>query len=1581
MARKISLEIEAVNNAQKAVSAALKQVKALTKAVKQNQKATDKTTSKTREEIAARKKLAKAIRDQRIDKELAQLEKKAVLIGLVSGAISKQGREAEKAAAKEKKLVQAQINEAFKQRAAQLKKTQEATNKATRDRLASAKKAEKELAAARKSAEADAQKAMDRMAKAQDQAALRKRASIEKAAKAAQKRSADEVKLEQQVRAARAKGFAEAEKTLAKQKKLDMDKFMAAKKLEDKTANARVAAARRAGKEAAKQINKEIAASKRSAVVRAKEEQRAAAKILAARVKASEKSRKAAEKSTQREIALSTKLAEKKVRDSVRAAKSAERAYGRDLKAAKRKNEKILRDIKKRREANALMQLDIARKAKKAAEQERKEIAKTEKAAVKANKNKQLTFAKVGKAAMRLFFIYETLRRAVQAVGAVFRNLFAEPIKSFAEFEKGLAEVATLLGKDVKQGADLVPKLTDKVKDLSLQFGKAPVDMAKALYFAVSSGATTAADAQEVLRVSTMLSTAGLIDAETSTRALVTVMNAYGIEFTKAEAVSDLFFVTVQKGITTVGELANKIGRVAGIAASAGVDIQTMFAFIAAGTKVTGLTTATVTGLRSTVQLLLKPGKEAREVFKRLNIEFGATAIRGRGLEKFITILRNRYRGLSNDGLTPTSKALRVTSEDLVKMLPNLRAQAVVLGLVTSKTNLFKENLDLMKDATRTSGATADAVNKIMQTFAFRMERAKSAVEVLKIEFGDMLTGNLQLGSFLDGVTTALTGVINAFRKFGKADLTSNMRETMKSLGKEFTFFAVDILGTVTQAMFDLVKSFAAIGFSVQKLRSILPASAGPVDESDAFQQLGTLQRLSPSLQTGFGSFQKDITLGEMGTGLEERKFRFRIGTMLTDPEHLKNFITQVEKVLKKQKELEEMAREAGDPQMTVRQAGRTKQYETALAALNKRLDDVTGASSVQAKALKEARDFFMSAASASDTFADKLESVRKSMRDLVKDGATDEIKAKGLLGILDSILGDSPGGGGGGSGKKDNIVALANLRARALEFYSRRLATINDQQKALTIPQAGPREFGVVPKDKTIFFPEPEVEKEQQRQSLTKNLAKRMGATSKEELKVIREVVSAGNKLERARQKDVKRAEKEELARKKAFYMGDSAEAQAQRARDRKLASHNMEQALIDIESDLQNRHLTETQAENAKEEAKLKILAMFERERHSVIKSAMAETIKGFKTELEIRQDTYNGDIDAQVAATKEAAQLYAQQLVVIEQTAKSEVEIELRKEQAKLDIVKRFSKEGEVDRSKAAKRGLAVGQKTVNDAKRAAKQQLQEIEQTASSIASTVVGLGSSLIKDLLNDEMTASEALKKFGLSVAEMAATTLAEFLIREGIKQAMIASTMTAQNTAALNEINNSNMVTQTVIANTQKQLAARAGGAGLSGLGGGLSSFFGSANNILGMTFAVIGLIGMIASLVSVLGDDKPKFREATSMEEAAAREKRLGDRQGFSRGGLVTGGVPGRDSVRALLQPGEFVLPKPTVDAIRQGQPPATPGRYATGGMVTPSAGTQIVFAPRIETIALPTSVQNMRYFRDTVAKTQGRLTGLKG
>ena len=44
-------------------------------------------------------------------------------------------------------------------------------------------------------------------------------------------------------------------------------------------------------------------------------------------------------------------------------------------------------------------------------------------------------------------------------------------------------------------------------------------------------------------------------------------------------------------------------------------------------------------------------------------------------------------------------------------------------------------------------------------------------------------------------------------------------------------------------------------------------------------------------------------------------------------------------------------------------------------------------------------------------------------------------------------------------------------------------------------------------------------------------------------------------------------------------------------------------------------------------------------------------------------------------------------------------------------------------------------------------------------------------------------------------------------------------------------------------------------------------------------------------------------------------------GQVKGYAQGGLVTGGVAGRDSVPAMLTPGEFVVPKRDVDAARSG------------------------------------------------------------
>jgi len=106
----------------------------------------------------------------------------------------------------------------------------------------------------------------------------------------------------------------------------------------------------------------------------------------------------------------------------------------------------------------------------------------------------------------------------------------------------------------------------------------------------------------------------------------------------------------------------------------------------------------------------------------------------------------------------------------------------------------------------------------------------------------------------------------------------------------------------------------------------------------------------------------------------------------------------------------------------------------------------------------------------------------------------------------------------------------------------------------------------------------------------------------------------------------------------------------------------------------------------------------------------------------------------------------------------------------------------------------------------------------------------------------------------------------------------------------------------------------------------------------------------------------------------------------QGFNKGGLVTGGKPGEDSVPAMLTPGEFVLPRETVDDIRSGRgprrPSSAPGRvgFAQGGMV-PKLGRQmgagtVVIAPQINQMIPARNTQLRQTMIDSVVPSLSRL-----
>ena len=99
---------------------------------------------------------------------------------------------------------------------------------------------------------------------------------------------------------------------------------------------------------------------------------------------------------------------------------------------------------------------------------------------------------------------------------------------------------------------------------------------------------------------------------------------------------------------------------------------------------------------------------------------------------------------------------------------------------------------------------------------------------------------------------------------------------------------------------------------------------------------------------------------------------------------------------------------------------------------------------------------------------------------------------------------------------------------------------------------------------------------------------------------------------------------------------------------------------------------------------------------------------------------------------------------------------------------------------------------------------------------------------------------------------------------------------------------------------------------------------------------------------------------------------------RKPFNSGGYVKGFASGGgvDSVRALLSPGEYVLPKGLVDSIRLGKAPPK-AVYANGGLVSQSASlpAQQVNVT-MSTFAVPSKAEFRRWYKSTVVPNRRKM-----
>jgi TP901 family phage tail tape measure protein len=296
---------------------------------------------------------------------------------------------------------------------------------------------------------------------------------------------------------------------------------------------------------------------------------------------------------------------------------------------------------------------------------------------------------------------------ALYALQAGFRATFDE----MRTFGKGIAEINTLLDDNQK----ITEKTRSTFLDFSAQYGQSAQSQVKGFYDIVSAGVSDTQQALGVLEVANKAAVAGVTDVATTADVLTSSMNAYASAGLSAAKASDILFATVRAGKTTMPELASNVGKVAPIAASAGLKFSEMAGALAQLTKVGLSTDEAATGLKALLTGVIKPAPQAIEMAKKLGIQFDTAAIRSKGLAGFIAEITEKTGG---------------NEKALAKLFPNVRALSGVLSLASGGADAFAKTL---KDVADAGGATETAFEKVKKSLDFKLNQLNAEFSKLGI--------------------------------------------------------------------------------------------------------------------------------------------------------------------------------------------------------------------------------------------------------------------------------------------------------------------------------------------------------------------------------------------------------------------------------------------------------------------------------------------------------------------------------------------------------------------------------------------------------------------------------------------------------------------------------------------------------------------------------------------------------------------------------------------------------------------------------------------------------------------------------
>jgi len=359
----------------------------------------------------------------------------------------------------------------------------------------------------------------------------------------------------------------------------------------------------------------------------------------------------------------------------------------------------------------------------------------------------------------------------VAALTKTFQNLAAQ---DFA-----IARVRTL-GVNVEA---LRPQLASLSNELSGQVSQ--LSLLEASYDLASAGFAETAEITNILKAAQLGATGGFSDLQTVTDATTSVLNAYGLEADKAGKIVDGFAQTQADGKIVVDQYAKQIGRIAPIAAGAGVSIDELNAAISAVTATGVPVESTFAGLRQVIASIQKPTSEASKVAEKLGIDFSASALKSKGLSGVLEEI------VANGG---------ASADNLSKLFGSVEALTAIQPLLNDELVKFNEALENQANAQGRAAQDAFTATNTIQGQLTRLGSAFTNLTTEGSEFGIIIREVLKVAAVtVEALGLAVKAVFTPFRQ-----LFAVIGEIGKAIG--------DAIGVDAQAtLFNLEQGWIGI--------------------------------------------------------------------------------------------------------------------------------------------------------------------------------------------------------------------------------------------------------------------------------------------------------------------------------------------------------------------------------------------------------------------------------------------------------------------------------------------------------------------------------------------------------------------------------------------------------------------------------------------------------------------------------------------------------------------------------------------------------------------------------------------------